>query len=566
TEGHSMVDLIVRDGLIHDGSGLSAYRADVAVDGGRVVGIGRFGGKAERVIDADGLAVAPGFIDVHTHLDAQLSWDHQAVPMLEHGVTTVVTGNCSLSLAPLRSGQRERLARMFEQIEQVPYDALDRGIDWAWEDFPQWLAYLEPRLGINLAPLVGHSALRMWIMGAAAHERAASEEEITAMQRCLAAALDAGAAGLSISHIDVDERRQPVPSRLADPAELQRLGVTLGAAGGMLQSVPEFWDTGAMLRRVDELATLSVTSGCPTTFSPLIDQTPGLVDEVLAGVEEAWRRGARVFAQVQARRLDLNFRLCESGFAFARLRPWRQIMALADRGEQLARFRDPATRRELVDTAYLAADAKSRASLEASWVSAVVNRANEALVGRTLGDIAAARRGNPAEVMLDIALDEQLETRFTRPATSNTDADLLARLIRHPAVLIGASDAGAHVRSFSTYGDTGCLFRDFVRSRQTISVEQAVKCLTANQSRAWGLGDRGQLAAGSPADIVVFDPKTIDVGPDMDVTDLPAGGRRYLRHSVGVEATIVNGGLAWSAEEGYLPQRGGQVVGRPTAQ
>jgi N-acyl-D-aspartate/D-glutamate deacylase len=241
-------------------------------------------------------------------------------------------------------------------------------------------------------------------------------------------------------------------------------------------------------------------------------------------------------------------------------------MALADRGEQLARFRDPATRRELVDTAYLAADAKSRASLEASWVSAVVNRANEALVGRTLGDIAAARRGNPAEVMLDIALDEQLETRFTRPATSNTDADLLARLIRHPAVLIGASDAGAHVRSFSTYGDTGCLFRDFVRSRQTISVEQAVKCLTANQSRAWGLGDRGQLAAGSPADIVVFDPKTIDVGPDMDVTDLPAGGRRYLRHSVGVEATIVNGGLAWSAEEGYLPQRGGQVVGRPTAQ
>jgi N-acyl-D-amino-acid deacylase len=552
-----MVDLVVRDGLVYDGSGLSPYRADVAVDGGRVVAIGRFPDGADRVIEAAGRAVAPGFIDVHTHLDAQLSWDHCAVPMLEHGVTTVVTGNCSLSLAPLRPDQRQRLARMFEQIEQVPFDALESGIDWEWEDFPQWLAYLEPRLGINLAPLVGHSALRMWVMGADAHERAATDAEVTAMQRSLAAALAAGAVGLSISHIDIDEQRRPVPSRLAERSELLRLGATLGAAGGMLQSVPEFWDTEAMVRRVEELAELSIATGCPTTFSPLIDQTPGLVDEVLAAVESAWRRGARVFAQVQAHGIDLNFRLCEAGFAFARLRPWRKILAVEDRAEQLVRFNDPDTRRVLVDAAYLSADAKTRANLEATYVSA---SGVGSLVGQRLGDIAGQRQTNPAEAMLDIATAENLETRFTRPATSNTDIDLLERLIRHPAVLIGASDAGAHVRSFSTYGDTGHLFRDFVRSGQAMPVEQAVKCLTANQARAWGLHDRGQLLPGAPADIVVFDPDTIDVGPDLDVADLPAGHRRYLRHSVGVEATVVNGSLAWSAEEGYIPQVAGQVA------
>ena len=173
-----MIDLVVRGGLVHDGSGLPAYRADVAVDGGRVVHLGRSDDGARQVIDATGLAVAPGFIDGHTHFDAQLSWDPLATPMLEHGVTTVVTGNCSLSLAPLHADQRVRLARMFEQIEQVPYDVLARGIDWTWEDFPEWLAHQEPHLGINLAPLVGHSALRMWVMGDDAHEQEATAEEV----------------------------------------------------------------------------------------------------------------------------------------------------------------------------------------------------------------------------------------------------------------------------------------------------------------------------------------------------------------------------------------------------
>jgi N-acyl-D-aspartate/D-glutamate deacylase len=316
-----------------------------------------------------------------------------------------------------------------------------------------------------------------------------------------------------------------------------------------------------MLRRVDDLADLSVASGAPTTFSPLIDQTPGLVDVVLERVEAVWRRGARVFAQVQPRGLDLNFRLCEPGFAFARLRPWRQILSMEDRGQQLRSFVDPETRRVLVEVAYLSADAKSRASLETTRVSAVGHPEHGALIGRTLGDIALQRGCNPVEAMLDLALADGLETRFTRSATSNTDVDLLGRLVRHPAVLIGASDAGAHVRSFPTYGDTAVVFRQFVRTGGALTVEQAVRRLTADLSRAFGLGDRGHLSLGAPADLVVFDPESIDVGPDLDVADLPAGRSRYVRRSVGVHSTVVNGRVAWSAREGYTRQPAGQLVG-----
>jgi len=555
-----VIDLVVRGGLVHDGSGLPAYRADVAVDGGRVVHLGRSDDGARQVIDATGLAVAPGFIDGHTHFDAQLSWDPLATPMLEHGVTTVVTGNCSLSLAPLHADQRVRLARMFEQIEQVPYDVLARGIDWTWEDFPEWLAHQEPHLGINLAPLVGHSALRMWVMGDDAHEQEATAEEVARMGSCLAAALRAGAVGLSISHIDVDEHRRPVPSRLAGPAELAALAQVLGAHGAMLQCVPEYWDTDVMLRRVDELAELSLASGAATTFSPLLDQTPGLVDAVLARVEEVWRRGARVFAQVQPRGIDLNFRLCEPGFAFARSRPWREVLALGSTAEQLRRYRDPAVRDVLVDAAYRSADAAARTNLERTVVAAAESDGVRLLVGRTLGELAAQRGCDPAEAMIDVAVADGLATRFTRAATTNTDPAVLARLVAHPAVLVGASDAGAHVRSFPTHGDTGVLFRDFVRDRAALSVESAVRRLTADQSRAWGLGGRGLLSAGGPADVVVFDPATLDTSADEDVADLPGGHRRYLRRSVGVAATILNGEVAWTADDGYRDQHAGQLV------
>ena len=482
--------------------------------------------------------------------------------MVEHGVTTVVTGNCSLSLAPLHSHQQARMSRMFGQIEQLPQVLFDVGVEWSWESFAEWIDVRRRRLGVNLAPLLGHSALRMFVMGDAAHERAASDSEIAAMQRELADALAAGAVGMSLSCVDVDERGKPVPSRLADRNEIERLCETLGDAGAMLQIVPEFWDGTLMCQRIDELADLSIRYKIPTTFSPLIDQTPGLVEQVLAHLDTVLPTGARVFPQVQPRGLDVNFRLCEWNFALYRRSGWSRILRMTDRAEQLACYRDAETRRRLVATAYPDDDPAGRAQLDSAYVSAVADESLSSLVGRTLAELASERGCNAAEAMLDISIADGLETRFTKPPTSNQDRARLTQMIQHPSVLIGASDAGAHVRGFSTYGDTAVVFDDFVRNGHVLSVEQAVKRLTSDLAVAWNLPNRGLLRPGYAADLAIFDPATIARGPERDVADMPTGCARYVRGSVGVDATVVNGAVAWTRGDGYVPTFSGEVASR----
>ena len=517
-----MFELAVRDGLVVDGTGLPAYRADIGVRDGRIAHIGRVG-DAVRTIDAAGRVVAPGFIDIHTHFDAQLSWDPLATPVLEHGVTTVVTGNCSLSLAPLRVDQRARLARMFGQIEQLPASLLEDGVDWSWESFAGWIGARTGRLGPNLAPLVGHSSLRMFVMGDDAHTRAATDDEIAAMQAELRDALAAGAAGLSISCVDVDERGQPVPSRLAAGDEIDRLAECLGEAGAVLQSVPEFWDGRMICQRADELAELSVRHGIATTFAPLIDQHPGLVDTVLSHLEALRTTGARVHAQVQPRGIDLNFRLCEWNFALYRSPGWSRVLRTADRDEQLAAFSDPETKRRLVAGATAPDDPARRANLDTAYVSAVGDPALASYVGRSLADLAAEQGVEPAEAMIDLAVRDRLETRFTRPPTANVDPATMERMLRHPDVLIGASDGGAHVRGFSTSGDTSLVLGDLVRERHVLGLEEAVKRLTDDLARSWNLPGRGRLAVGAAADVVVFDPATIGRGPEVDPPTSPTG-------------------------------------------
>jgi N-acyl-D-amino-acid deacylase len=560
-----MFDLVIRRGLVADGSGLPAFRADVAVQDGRIVHIGRADAQAARTIDATDRVVAPGFIDIHTHFDAQLSWDPVATPMLEHGVTTIVTGNCSLSLAPLRVDQRPRLSRMFGQIEQLPQPLFDVGVDWAWESFAEWIACREPRVGLNVAPLVGHSALRMFVMGDDAHDRPATDPEVRAMQAELRDALAAGAAGLSVSCVDIDELGQPVPSRLADRDEISRLAECLGDAGGVLQIVPEYWDSELVRRRIDELAELSRRQGIATTFAPLIDQTPGLVDDVLVHLDAVRATGARVHAQVQPRGIDVNFRLCEWNFALYRCSGWSRVLRMTDRDEQLATYGDPETRRRLVATAYPDDDPDRRAQLDTAYVSAVDDPSLGDLVGRTLAAIAAERGTNPAEAMLDVAMADRLETRFTRPPSSNRDLPTLVRMLRHPSALIGASDAGAHVRGFSTYGDTSWVLGELVRRRGVFTLEEAVRRITSDLAHAWNLPGRGRLATGQVADLVVFDPVTIDRSTEVDLADLPTGCRRYVRGSVGIDATIVNGHVAWSASGGYSSSLAGAIASRRPA-
>jgi N-acyl-D-aspartate/D-glutamate deacylase len=553
-------DVVVRNGLVVDGSGLPAFRADVGVVDGHIAHVGRIASAGGREVDAAGRVVAPGFIDIHTHFDAQLSWDSYATPMMEHGVTTIVTGNCSLSLAPLHRHQHARMARMFGQIEQLPQALFDRGVEWSWERFGEWVDVRRRDLGINLAPLVGHSALRMFVMGDAAHERAATADEISAMRRELDEALSAGAVGLSVSTVDVDERGKPVPSRLAERGEIEQLCETLGAAGAMLQIVPEFWDATLMCDRVDELAELSVRYAIPTTFSPLIDQTPGLVEQVLSRLDTVLSRGARVFAQVQPRGLDVNFRLCEWNFALYRRSGWSRILRITDREEQLACYLDTDTRQRLVATAYPDDDESARAQLDSAYVSAVGDHALSSFVGRSLADLAAERGVNPAEVMIDIAVEDRLATRFTKPPTSNQNRALLTHMLQHPSVLIGASDAGAHVRGFSTYGDTAVVFADFVRNGGPFRVEDAVKRLTSDLATAWNLPGRGLIRQGFAADLVVFDPSTIARDVERDVADMPTGCARYIRGSVGVDATVVNGSVAWTRARGYGSKPSGAIA------
>ena len=562
------MDLVVRNAVLFDGSGMPSYRGEVGVRDGRIVRVGRVPEQGRVEIDGRGLALAPGFVDVHTHYDAQLSWDGLAQPAIEHGVTTIVTGNCSLTVAPLREEQRDRLCRMFRQIEDLPMAAFEEGIDWTWESYDGWLDSLRGTLGLNLAPLVGHSAIRMWVMGEDAFHREATPEEIVQMQDLLRDAIDAGASGLSTSYIDVDDRYKPVPSRLASHDELRALAQTLGECGrGVLQIVHEFYDAALTCSRIDMLAELSLEFGITTTLSPLFHSpaTPDLVPAVMAKVQEVSARGARVWPQVQTRPIDINFRLRERNFALAALPTWSKVFSNRNTLEdRIAMFSDPETQAKLVSEAYPDGEgailSTMRRRLERAFIRGVRDPENEHLIGRSLGELAEERGVNPAQVMIDIALSEGLQTEFKNVNLGHVDIDTVGEMLAHPNVLIGASDAGAHVQAFSTNGDTGLLFSRYVRESGALTTEQAVRRITSEPARAWGLADRGLLHPGYAADLVLFDPATIDRDEEVGVSDLPGDGYRYIRHSIGVDTVIVNGAVTWTRDGGYTDARAGDIV------
>ena len=551
-----MLDLIIRNGTIVDGSGLPSYRGDVGIAGGRIVSVGRSLASVEVpwTIDAASRVVAPGFIDPHTHIDAQILFDRFAYPLIEHGVTTAVTGNCSLSMAPVRTSERERFSAMFRLIEEMPEAAFAQGVDWGWgESFAGLVERMAADAALNLAPLVGHSVLRMFVLGPDVR-RLSTQNEIATMCDVLRACLDAGAVGLSTSYIDVEDDLLPVPCRWSQHSELEALCTVLGEKGRMLQVVHEFFDPGLTVSRVEMMADLSIRYGIPTTLSPLFHssaapQAPGIV---LEGVEKAWARGARVWPQVQTRPIDISWTLDQRSIMFLVIPGWWPILSLPDKAEKLAALRDPATRQKLVNGLdVLAAMPGSRFNADGFVVREVALDRNADLVGRTLGEVAADRGTTAAEALLDLAIEEDLGTWFIRANTGHVDADAVGGLLSHPYVHIGASDAGAHVGSFSTYGDTGHLFSQFVRETGALRLEEAVKRITADPARIWGLDGRGSLQEGFAADLVVFDPATIDRGPEVASDDFPGAGKRWIRHSVGVDTVIVNGALTWSKDGGY---------------
>ena len=549
-----MFDVIVRNGLVVDGSGEKAFKGDVAVKDGLIVAVGDVSGPARREIDAGGRVIAPGFIDPHTHFDVQLLWDGAARPALEHGVTCIVPGNCSLSLAPLKAADRPKVVGMFQQIEEMPPEAFTQAFDWSWEDFAGYRDAIARNLSINVAPLVGHSVIRLWVMGEAAQQRTATAEEIAAMQELLRECLAAGAVGLSTSFVDLDEHGRPVPSRFADFAELDALSAVLGEFGRMLQCVPEFYDVDITIARIDQLSELSLKHAIPTTFSPVFDNTstPDNAPRILARVEEQFARGARVWPQMQTRPIDISFSLLRPSLFFARLPRWVRVLRQPLEA-RLHSLNDPETVAKRVED--LGPDGGRK------MMGGLIVRGGDAapaeMVGRTLGEIAAERGQVPAQALIDISLAHGLDVAFLAADMGHEDTDRIGPMLAHPLVHIGASDGGAHIASFSTYGDTGYLFSEFVR-KGLMSLEHAVRKITAETADIWGLKGRGRLTPGHAADIVVFDPATIDRAEERPVFDMPGEGMRYVRDARGVDAVLVNGEVAYLGGA-YTEARSGVV-------
>ena len=555
-----MLDLVIKNGKIVDGSGMPGYVGDVGVKGGRIVRLGQVNDAATRVIDAAGKVVSPGFIDPHTHFDAQLLWDGHAKPALEHGVTTVVPGNCSLSLAPLKAEHRMKLVGMFNQIEEMPLKAFKEGVEWNWETFPQFLGRIQQGLAINIAPLVGHSVLRLWVMGDAAMERVATRDELGQMRTLLRQCLEAGAVGLSTSFVDMDERLQPVPSRYANAEELDALCGVLGEFDRMLQVVPEFYDGDLTIARVDQLAELSLKHRIPTTFSPLFVNAgnSGAVDRVMRCVEEQFARGARVWPQVQTRPIDISFCFAVPSLLFIRLPSWYAVMRFGSHDDIVATFGDREKRRQLIAEAEPIAPLWDRLVLRQ-----VASQENRWLVGRPLREIAAERGVSSLDAMIDLSLEEDLDAHFLAAGMGHNDDVAVGRLLAHNNVHVGASDAGAHILSFSTYGDTGYLFSRFVRETGALSLEGAVKKITADTANIWGIDDRGLIRNGYMADITVFDEQEIDRGKEYYVGDVPGDGSRYVRDAVGIDTVIVGGEVTWTAATGYTQAARGAILPGP---
>jgi len=555
--------LLIRNARIVDGTGAPARTGSVAVRDGKIVAVGDVPAgtlpAGTREIDARGQVVAPGFIDVHTHFDPQICWDRLATPSIEHGVTTVLMGNCSLSLAPVKKADQRALAGMFKQIEDIPLATFAEGVPWSWETYPEYLDFIRKDLGINVAGLVGHSALRGYVMGAAAQERAATPDELAAMCRVLQDAIRGGAAGLSTSYVDIDENMKPVASRFATRDEIIALGKAMKEAGrGIIQTVPVFYNPPQQLENIHEMAEISRQSGLMCTIAPIVHSTSNtLWSDSLAALAEENANGARVYGQSMPRTFDINIRLSETSFLLLGMPAWAEPMRMP-LPERRAAFADPARRDELrMQFGFLRFGIPM---LEDVFTVGRVARAeNKALEGRKLAAIAAERGVDLADAMLDIAVSEDLETEFALANFLHVDPEGVTAILSDPNIHIGASDAGAHISQFCGAGDTSYLLGRWVRDLKAFTLERAIQRLTGELADAFGIRGRGRIEPGLAADLVIFDPSTIDRGTEDFVHDVPGNANRYVRHATGIDKVVVNGAVVW--EDGaYTGARAGQVV------
>src|SRR5262245_38442229 len=539
-------DLVIKNGTVIDGSGLSRYRADVAVRHGRIVALGRIRDAAREVIDADGHVGTPGFIAGHTHMDAQVFWDPYGTCSCWHGVTTVVMGNCGFTLAPCGKAERHLVVRNLERAEDIAAEAMDAGIDWTWTTFPEFLDRVDalPK-GINYAGYVGHSALRTYAMGERAFEQEAGEDDVRAMERELRDAIRAGAIGFTTSRSPSHETpdRRPVASRLATWDEVRRLVGVMGEMNaGIFEIAGERFggDANGLRDYHVRLRDLAVETGRPITWGLLSRrEDPSLWRKYVDLLEETARAGGRMFAQVHSRALTvvLSFK---TNLPFDRLPVWKELRAQSF-DEQKRRLRDPALRGRLVAAAR-ERDERRAIGAEArpasyDWIFLMDTPTGP---HRSVSEIARERACDPVEAMIALALERDFDAFFLQPI-ANEDQDHALELIKHPRTAVTFSDSGAHVSQIMDASLQTHLLAHWVRDEQALTLEQAVRMLSFDNATHWGFADRGLIREGFAADLVVFDPAT--VGPEMPevAQDLPAGARRLVQRARGFAATIVNG-------------------------
>jgi N-acyl-D-amino-acid deacylase len=528
-------EVVIRGGTVVDGTGAPGFAADVAVAGGRIVGIGD-GLRGGRELDAAGCVVAPGFIDIHTHYDAQVFWDPALTPSSYHGVTTVVAGNCGFSIAPVRSDGVEILARTLQHVEDMSFDTLAAGVPWdRFETFPQYLDAVQERgVTLNYGCYVGHTAVRLYVMGDAAYERPATDDELTAMQQVVAEAMAGGAIGFATSASPTHNGHlgRPVPSRVADLDELRRLLLPVRDAGrGVVAMLP-----GGVFSNA-EMFELQREIGRPFTWTALLTIKDFPYHEKVVAEHDAARDdGVEVWPQVSCRPLVFQMNL-EEPFTL-NIRPSFAALMGTSREERKAAYRDPAWR----DAAWEEL-AGGRGGLPVKWSAMAVaeSDARPDLVDRGVVELAEERGCRPLDVILDISLEDDLRTRFWS-VLANDDPDAIAWLLPRDGVLIGLADSGAHVSQLCDACFSTDLLGNWVREREVMPLERAVHKLTGEPAAVYGLTDRGVLAEGKAADVVVFDPATVAPGRLRRVRDFPADGERLTADSpVGVRHTLVNG-------------------------
>jgi N-acyl-D-aspartate/D-glutamate deacylase len=534
-------DLLIKNGRIVDGSGMPSYKGDVAVAGGKIAELGRLNGAAARVIDADGKVIAPGFIDNHCHYDAQVTWDPLCTFSCYHGATSVIIGNCSLAVAPVREHDHEKLISMLSQVEAIPMDVLQAGVPWDWESFPQYMDVLDQKLGVNVGALMGHTAIRLYAMGEASQERAASEDELELMRTVVRQGIEAGALGLSLSrnmsHFDVQGKL--IPASFAPEPELFALAETLGELGtGVIQSgggtTPELKDR--------LMSRLSAASGRRVIYNTIAEnaRAPMRWKQHLDFVEASCREGNRAMPLCSPNSVVGRFTMknCQT---FRQLPTWLEIMNSSD-GQKIRAYGDLGLRKQLraeID-APLGPDSRWAKRWDLLLVEEPALAKNQGLKNKSIAEIAAAQRRDPLDVFLDLAVEEELNTLFAL-GQNNTDREAMTQFLTSPYTVVGLSDGGAHVQFHCQVGYSTRMLGYWVRERGIMPLEQAVRRLTFDSATAFGIYDRGLLQPGMAADIVVFDPATVQPRKQEVVNDLPNNGWRVRALADGVDCTVVNG-------------------------